>query len=459
MSKPAVGIVHLGIGAFFRAFGVPWLEDVMKAAGGDWGVLGVSLRSPAVRDRLAAADFAYHALEKGPKGATTRRVEALRDVLVAPEDPVAVLDAMADPAVSLVTLTITEKGYCHAPATWRLDLANPDIKHDLAHPDAPKTAPGLIVAALARRRAAGLRPFTCLSCDNLPENGGVLREVVLGLARQQDSGLAAWIAAEGRFPCSMVDRIVPATVPADVDRVKVVTGVRDTGVVVHEPFRQWVIEDDFVDDARPAFQAAGVQMVADVAPFEHMKLRCLNGTHSALAYLGILAGKATVSEAVADPAIARFIEGLWREEILPSFVAPAGVDPARYTAVLMQRYRNPAIEHRTLQIAMDGSQKLPQRILATMADRLGEGGGIDRLALVVAAWVHFLRGDGHQVNDPLAGSLSGAARGRAPVKDVLAERRVFTPDLTENRRFRKAVEFGYTEIAAKGVQSVLEDWQ
>lgn len=457
--RPAVGIVHLGIGAFFRAFGVPWMEDAMAARGGGWGVLGVSLRSGTVRDRLAAADFAYHALEKRPEGGAVRRVEALRGVLVAPEDPAAVVAAMAAPAVSLVTLTVTEKGYCHAPASGRLDMAHPAIMRDIANPEAPETAPGLIVAALARRRAAGLRPFTCLSCDNLPENGLLLRGVVLELARHLDPGLAVWIADQGRFPCSMVDRIVPATTLADVDTVERLAGVRDEGAVVHEPFRQWVIEDDFVDGLRPAFQAADVQMVADVAPFEHMKLRCLNGTHSAIAYLGVLAGKATVSGAVADPAFARFIEGLWRDEIVPGLVAPPGVDLAGYTGALMARYGNPGIEHSTIQIAMDGSQKLPQRILAAMADNLAAGRPVARLALVVAAWVHFLRGGGHEVSDPLAGRLVPAARGATPVAEVLAVRDVFPPELAGHPEFRQAVETGYAEIAASGVQTVLEGWK
>lgn len=456
MSRPEVGVVHLGIGAFFRAFGVPWLEEAMAAGGGDWGVLGVSLRSASVRDVLAAADFAYHALEKGPEGALARPVNALRGVLVAPEDPQAVVAAMANPGVSLVTLTVTEKGYCHLPATDGLDRAHPAIMRDLANPEAPETAPGFIVAAMARRRAAGLRPLTCLSCDNLPGNGDVLRAVVLDLARRLDPMLAEWIAAEARFPCSMVDRIVPATVPADVDAVAALTGVRDAGVVVHEPFRQWVIEEDFVDGLRPVFEAVGVQMVADVAPFEQMKLRCLNGTHSAIAYLGVLAGKASVSAVVADAAFARFVDGLWRDEIVPSFTAPAGVDLASYTAALMARYRNRAIEHRTIQIAMDGSQKLPQRILATMADRLAVGGGIDRLALVVAAWVHFLRGDGWEVNDPLAGRLRAAALGNTPVRDVLALREVFAETLA--RDILPAVKRGYDAIAENGVQTVLEGW-
>ncbi|MDJ0627531.1 MAG: mannitol dehydrogenase family protein [Rhodobacter sp.] len=459
--RPAVGIVHLGIGAFFRAFGIPWLEDVMAAAGGDWGVAGVSLRSAGVRDRLRAQECVYRCLERGPEGSQVRQVQALRRVLFLGEERETVLEAMADPAVSVVSLTVTEKGYCHVPGTGRLDLRNPGIAHDIATPDAPETAPGLIVEALRRRRAAGLRPFTCLSCDNLPGNGEVLRNVVLGLAERLDPHLAGWIAHEGRFPATMVDRIVPATTAADIDEAERLTGVRDEAVVVHEPFRQWVIEDRFVDDVRPAFEAAGVLMADEVAPYERMKLRCLNGTHSAIAYLGLLAGKATVAETVADPSVARFVEGLWREEIVPSFDPPAAVDLAEYTAALMQRYRNPGIAHRTIQIAMDGSQKLPQRILATIEDNLAGGRPVGRLALVVAAWIRFLGGVSDagvtfDVSDPLAGALQARARAKDPVGAVMAVEEVFGRSLHGHPDFIGTVRAAHDRLAGAGVRTVLE---
>ena len=218
-------IVHLGLGAFFRAFGVPWIEE----AGGGWRVLGVSLRSPAVSDALAARNWRYHALEKGPEGPRARDVGALEGVLVAPEDPAAVVAAIADPGTAIVSLTVTEKGYCHAPATGALDPAHPDIAHDIADPRAPRSAPGVLVAGLAARRAAGRGGLTCLSCDNLPGNGAVLRGVVLALAREIDAGLADWIAGNVRFPATMVDRIVPATTPADIGEVERLTCIRDAG--------------------------------------------------------------------------------------------------------------------------------------------------------------------------------------------------------------------------------------
>ena len=302
---PGVGIVHLGLGAFFRAHVAQYVSEAMAARGGDWRVIGISLRRPDIRDALAPQGFRYHAVERGPDGDTPRGIDVISDVLVAPEDPEAVIRALADPAIRLVTLTITEKGYCRDPATGALDRANPDIRHDIAVPSRPRSAPGFLVAALARRRALGLRPFTVLSCDNLPDNGAQTRAVTLALARVTDPALADWIEAEARFPSTMVDRIVPATTVDDIARLARDHGIADAAPVFHEPFRQWVIEDDFVDGARPAFEVAGATLVADVAPFEAMKLRCLNGAHTALACLGLLAGHETIADTVARSALRR----------------------------------------------------------------------------------------------------------------------------------------------------------
>ena len=258
--RPGAGIVHLGLGAFFRAFGAIYIEDAVRNSGGDWGVIGVSLQSPATRDRLAPQDFVYTAVTQNPDGSETfRKVEIVQDVLVAPEDPEAVLAWMSDPAIRMVTLTITEKGYCHDPATGRLKLDHPDIVHDLGRA-LPRSAPGYIVRALQRRRVAGHPPFTVLTCDNLPENGKLVRQAVLDLAMELDPALADWIAAQGRFPSTMVDRITPATKPEDIERLAQKTGCRDEAPVLCEPFRQWVVEDDFVpaygSKARPDLASA-----------------------------------------------------------------------------------------------------------------------------------------------------------------------------------------------------------
>ncbi|RBO52629.1 mannitol dehydrogenase family protein [Rhodovulum sp. BSW8] len=422
---PEAGIVHLGLGAFFRAHGAIYTEEAVARSGGAWGIIGVSLKSPGTRDALAPQGCAYTALELGPEGAVAHPVEILREVLVAPEDPQAVLEAMADPAIRIVTLTVTEKGYCHDPATGALNLDHPDILHDLgsAH---PVSAPGYLVRALQLRHDRGLRPFTVLTCDNLPDNGRVVRGVVLALASRIDPGLADWIGTEGRFPSTMVDRIVPATSPEDIARVEVLTGYHDAAPVMHEPFRQWAIEDDFVDDARPDWGAVGAELVAEVTPYEHMKLRMLNGAHSALAYLGYLAGHETISETVADPALGGFVRHLWADEIAPALTPPPGVSLVAYAEALGTRFANPAIRHRTWQIAMDGSQKLPQRILATLSDNLVEGRASPGLILTVAAWMRYVGGIDEtgrpiDVRDPLAGRLRALSDGaETPVGKVAA---------------------------------------
>lgn len=466
-ARPGAGIVHLGLGAFFRAFGAVYVEDAVRNSGGDWGIIGVSLQSPGTRDKLAPQDFVYTVVTQNPDGGETfRKIEIIQDVLVAPEDPEAVLAAMSNPAIRIVTLTVTEKGYCHDPATGALNFDHPDIAHDLA--DAlPRSAPGFLVRALQRRRDAGHPPFTVLTCDNLPENGKLVRRAVLDLAAKLDPALADWIAAEGRFPSTMVDRITPATKPEDIDRLEQKIGYRDEAPVLCEPFRQWVVEDDFVpaygNDARPDLAASGAQMVADVTPFENMKLRMLNGTHSSLAYLGYLAGHETIAETVADPVFSGYVKRLWRDEIMPSFTAPEGVDLVAYADALFERYSNPAIRHRTWQIAMDGSQKLPQRILATITDNLAAGRSSPGLMLAVAGWMRYVggadeKGQPIEVKDPLADKLrelSGAAgTSEQKVAALLAVREVFSASMAA--QLSAPVAEAHERVAALGARNAIE---
>ena len=456
-SAAPAGIVHLGLGAFFRAHGAIYVEQAMAASGGDWGIIGVSLQSPGTRDRLAPQGWAYTALQLGPEGETAQVVTVLRDVLVAPENPQAVLDAMTAPAVRIVSLTVTEKGYCHEPSTGRLNADHPDIRHDLDNP-LPRSAPGFLVRALQARRAAGIPPFTVLCCDNLPENGHVVRGVVLDLARLIDPDLAAWIEAQGAFPSTMVDRIVPATTPADLDRVETLTGRRDEAPVMHEPFRQWVVEDRFCN-GRPDLGAVGVQLVDDVTPFEHMKLRMLNGTHSSLAYLGYLAGHQTIADTMADPVMAQFVDRLWRSEIIPALTPPPGTDLAAYADALAARYANPAIRHRTWQIAMDGSQKLPQRILGTIAEGRAAGRPVPGLTLAVAAWMRYASGRDEaggtiEVKDPLAPQMAALWRDdpAATVDGFLALSQVFPAVLRDDAGFRADLTDALTRLVRDGAR-------
>ncbi|MGB1034259.1 MAG: mannitol dehydrogenase family protein [Primorskyibacter sp.] len=457
------GIVHLGPGAFFRAFNAVYTQDAQTSASEAWGILAVSLRSPTARDHLSPQDGAYTAITRSSQGDAPRVIQSVTDVIVASDDPGVVVARMADPSVRIVSLTITEKGYCHTPATGDLDAAHPDIQHDLAHPDVPRSAIGVIVAALARRRAGGQAPFTVMSCDNLPSNGALTRRVVLAFARLCDPGLAQWIADTARFPATMVDRITPATTPDDVAGLARQAGYYDPGCVVHEAFRQWVIQDDF-PTGRPAWEHAGAQLVACVDAHEVMKLRCLNGTHSTLAYLGYLAGYDTIADVVADPDFAALCRILWRVEILPTVPPPQGADLTQYCVTLLERYRDSAIRHRTWQIAMDGSLKLPQRILGTIRDRLAVGQMPFGLCLAVAGWMRYVGGVDDiggpiDVRDPLATRLRAASDSgqdaATKVDALLAIPEVFGTDLPAQDAFRDAVVSAYHDLSTTGAKAAV----
>ncbi|QQA42712.1 mannitol dehydrogenase family protein [Pelagovum pacificum] len=438
---PAPGIVHLGLGAFFRAHGAVYIQEAMAKSGGNWGITGVSLKSPGTRDKLAPQGEVYHAVELAPDGVHPRLVTSIREVLVAKEDPQAVLDVME--RARIVTLTITEKGYCHVPSTGRLDPKHPDIEADLVSSH-PVSALGYIVRALEHRMHMGAEPFTVVSCDNIPDNGHLLRRLVLDLATLIDDKLARWIEAHGKFPCTMIDRIVPATTDEDVARVEEMTGYHDAAPVMHEPFRQWVVQDDFVNGDRPDLAAVGVEMVEDVAPYEHMKLRMLNGTHSSLAYLGYLSGCETIAETMQSKALAAFADHMWASEIAPVLTPPPGVSLADYAGALHLRYENPAIRHRTWQIAMDGSQKLPQRLLGTLKEGLDKGMPQKGVLLAVAAWMQYtsgktLSGDAIDVKDPLAADLAAYWDTDDVVGAYLADSRVFPPELAARDGLKDAL--------------------
>ncbi len=383
-SRVRPGLVHLGVGAFHRCHQAVYVDDCLAAGQTEWGIVGASLRSPDTRDALMPQDGLYTLAVRDGSGEALRVIGSIVSLLVAPEAPALLLDALTDPGVRIVTLTVTEKAYLRASGGG-LDADNADIRHDLSNPGAPVTAHGFLVEALARRRAAGTPPFTLLCCDNLPANGQTLRRVLCEFAALRDHDLARHIADDVAFPSSMVDRIVPATTDADRERISETLGLSDAWPVMTEPFSQWVVEDHF-PTGRPDWEAFGVTMVSDVTPFEDMKLRLLNGSHSAIAYLGLLSGHATVDTAFADPAIRRFVDGLWSEAI-PSLPAGAELDPQSYTLQLAHRYANSALAHQTRQIANDGSQKLPQRIVAAALSRLKDAGPADHLALVIAAWI------------------------------------------------------------------------
>ena len=456
------GIIHLGLGAFHKAHQAVVYEAALNSGDLRWGVLGASLRSRGARDQLVPQANLYTVTARDGTDERTQLIGALRGVLVAPEDPPALIGAMAAADTHLVTLTVTEKGYKLDPAAGALIHDDPDIAADLASLERPRTAPGLIVAALAQRRAAGLMPFTTLSCDNLPQNGRRLREAVLALAGHHDPALRDWIDAKGAFPETMVDRIVPATEEADIAALSARIGVADRAMVKTEPFTQWVVQDHFVGE-RPDFAAFGVQVTDSVAPWEDAKLRLLNGAHSGIAYLGGLAGVEYVHQFVAQPAGRAFVQALWNEAAETLSPTP-GLDVAAYRAALMRRFANSALHHRTRQIAMDGSQKLPQRLLASIAVRLERGQPVDTLALAVAAWMRWQegrddRGNPHMVDDPLAARTAGSANLSAgdAVAGLLAIDAIFPAALTEHDGFRKTLVNALATLRAKGARRTIEE--
>ena len=439
-----IGIVHLGIGAFHRAHQAIYTDDALAHAGGAWGICGVSLRSPDVRDRLAPQQGLYTSIEKSPSGIRRRVIGSVREVLFHGDESAAIGQRLAARDMHVITLTVTEKGYCHQPATGRLDVDHPDIVHDLAHPKDPRSVPALLVRAFDERRRTHGAPVTVVCCDNLPQNGALVCGLVVAYANLVDPSLADWISREIAFPSTMIDRIVPATTFADIADNAAALGVEDAAPVVHEPFIQWVIEDRFASK-RPPWDAVGATLVPDVDPYESMKLRLLNASHSAFAYLGFLAGHEYIYQVAAQPAFVGWMRRFTTNEVLPALARVPGIDLGAYCDTLVRRFANPALPHKTQQIAMDGSQKLPQRILATIRDNLAAGRSIELATLAVAGWMRYVYGEDEQgrpisVSDPLAPQFAAlAARHRedpaAFAQALLDVSAVFDEDLRNEPRF------------------------
>ncbi|GLY16433.1 mannitol dehydrogenase [Kineosporia sp. NBRC 101677] len=414
-----VGIVHLGIGAFHRAHQAVYTQ--LAAAPGEWGICGVTQRSATVAEQLRPQQGLYSVLERGPQGVRLDVIDVVRDVVDGSSEPERLTERLAQEQVQVVTLTITEKGYRPGPG-GALDR---------------------LITGLAARRAAGGAPLTVLSCDNLNGNGEVLRDLVL---EHSPAPLAAWVADHVRFPCSMVDRIVPATTAADRAEAAERLGLLDEALVVAEPFRQWVIQDDFAA-ARPAWEKAGAELVADVAPYERRKLRVLNGAHSLLAYLGALAGHTTIAQAASDDALAAAAWRLIEEDVAPT-LAPDGLEVLEYGRTVLQRFGNPALPHRTVQVAMDGSLKLGPRLLGTIRDARAAGRLPQAAILGVAAWMAYVEATTHStglpLDDPHADVLSSAVTA-APdsaaglVEALLGVDEVFAPDLRDDGELRAAL--------------------
>lgn len=457
-------IVHLGFGAFHRAHQGVYADILATEHNSDWGYCEVNLvgGEQQIAD-LKQQDNLYTVAEMSADAWTARVVGVVKKALHAQVDGLeSVLSALCEPQVAIVSLTITEKGYCHSPATGQLMLDHPMIAADLQNPHQPKSAPGVVVEALARRKAAGLAAFTVMSCDNMPENGHVMRNVVSAYARAVDAELAAWIEQNVTFPSTMVDRIVPAVTADTLDKIEHLTGVRDPAGVACEPFRQWVIEDNFVA-GRPQWENAGAELVSDVIPFEEMKLRMLNGSHSFLAYLGYLAGYQHINDCMGDENYRVAARALMLNEQAPTLKVQ-GVDLTRYASQLIERYSNPALRHRTWQIAMDGSQKLPQRMLDSVRWHLAHNSRFDLLALGVAGWMRYVggvdeQGNAIEVNDPLLPviqqAVQNSAEGESRVEALLGIDAIFGHELPQVALFTQAVKDAYRTLLAEGAKATV----
>ena len=456
-----IGVLHLGIGAFHRAHQAVFTEDAAAATGAEgWGICGVTQRSPRVADELMGQGFRYGVLERGASARSLRIVGQVGEALHPARDGERLAARFADPDVRVITLTVTEKGY-RRDGRGRLDLADGAVRADLAGAAPAVTTIGVLARGLQRRAALTAAPITVLTCDNLTGNGRVLAGLVAdfcgALPTAEGERLAAWIDGNVTFPNSMVDRIVPATTDEDHADAEALLALRDAGLVVAEPFRQWVVEDRFATD-RPAWERAGAQLVADVEPFEQLKLRMLNGTHSMLAYLGALTGHATIAEALADPVLAEAAEQLLEQDVAPTLTPPPGVDVGAYGRSVLDRFANPALRHRTTQVAMDGSQKLPLRLLGTVQDGLAAGRTPRRAIRAVAGWMAYVAlgrdraGAPLPLDDPLADRLRLAvadARGAAATaRALLGIEAIFPPALAATGAFVDCVTDELAELLA-----------
>jgi fructuronate reductase len=437
--KLGPGIVHFGLGAFHRAHQAVYTQRALAEKFGDWGIVAVNLRSPDPVKALAAQDGLYSVIVGEIAEDRAEVIGVTIDWICAAENREQVLAYLADPQIKIVTLTVSEKAYGLNPSTGGLDTAHPAIAADLLNPQAPTGAVGFIVEGLALRHARGVPPYTVLSCDNLPANGRVLRRLVLEMAERRDPELARWIAENGAFPCSMVDRIVPAATEKTRQTAKDLLGVEDALAIETEPFMQWVIEDDFVS-GRPAWEAGGAVFAKNVEPYEKMKLRLLNGSHTLIAHLGLLNGLECVRDVMTAPALVAEVERhmLAAEKTLDPV---PGIDLAHYKRQLIERFANPRIAHKTIQIAMDSSQKLPQRILSPAVETLDKGGDAAEFAHVVALWMAALvtRMD---CDDPRKPELLEAARQIDPADasaSFFAIEGLFPAELVAAREWRDRV--------------------
>ena len=443
------GMAHIGVGAFHRSHQAEYTDDLLHEKFDRWGMVGINIREPRLSDTLGHQSDRYTRLIRENERVDARVIGSIIGVVDSQDGPEPALSVLSAPDIDVVTMTVTEKGYCHRPASGELDAERQEIAHDLANPDRPRSLPGLILRALEMRMASHGRPITLMSCDNIPTNGAILGNVVRTLAQRRGAKLTAWIEANVAFPSSMVDRIAPAVTQADIDFVERTYGYRDEAVVVGEPFRQWVIEDRF-SGSKPGWDLVGATFVDDVTAYEYLKMRVLNGAQTTLSYLGVLSGHEYTFDDMRDPLLVRFVSRMLVEETLPTLQLVPGMPALPYVEQSLQRLRNTAVRHRNHQIATDGSQKIVQRLLNPIRERLRRQESVTLLSTSVAGWMAYLIlasdrfGRRWKVDDPFASRVAAMANhvGHDPsrlVDGILGIEAIFDRELAASPVFRGAI--------------------
>ncbi|MFG6666316.1 mannitol dehydrogenase family protein [Halomonas sp. HNIBRBA4712] len=460
----SAGIVHIGVGGFHRAHQAMYLDTLMNQGEAlDWGIVGVGVMpgDKRMQEILSRQDHLYTLVVKHADGTYEPRViGSMVDYLFAPDDPEAVIEAMADPAIRIVSLTVTEGGYNVHPVSGAFNLDNPLIQRDLADPERPVSTFGLVVEALVRRRARGVAPFTVMSCDNIQGNGDVARRMFTAFASARDSELGEWLAREVAFPNSMVDRITPVTAPGDIEELERRFGVEDAWPVVCEPFTQWVLEDHF-PLGRPPFEAVGVQLVDDVEPFELMKLRLLNASHQALTYFGYLAGYRYAHEVCQDPLFVEFLRRYMKEEGEPTLSPVPGIDLDAYQRTLIERFANPEIKDTLARLCAESSDRIPKWLVPVIRHQLASDGDVALSAAVVASWARYAEGVDEQgapieVVDALREPLMAIARGNRTRPEAFVENRDLFGDLADSPRFMAAYLEALSLLHERGARATLQ---
>lgn len=458
------GIVHIGVGGFHRAHEAVYTEMLLnQGQANDWGICGVGLRAEdrAMQAALASQDYLYTLVELSDGADTPVQViGAIGDFMLADEGCDALIAKLASPDTRIVSLTITEGGYCTDDSSGQFNARLPQIQHDLEHPQAPKTVFGFLAAALMRRRNAGIAPFTLMSCDNLPHNGDVARKALLGFCALRDSALHDWVAANVSFPNAMVDRITPMTSDGHRAQLQADTGIEDSWPVVAEPFLQWVLEDKFCN-GRPEWERVGVQFTDDVTPYEEMKIGLLNGAHLAMAYLGALLGHEFAHETMQDTQLRDYVRRYMDQDVTPLLAAVPGIDLNDYKDTLIERFSNTAICDQVSRLCSDGSSKFPKFVLPTLLGQIEQGRALDRTALIIAAWCHYLRGvdekgNRYPIPDPRAAWLAEAiSDGDKLTDNFLALEDVFGQKIPQSAAFKEAFQRQLERLQTLGVRATL----